>query len=113
MKSAPYFSSSLRFSRILFSIQLACPAANPLRSYNTDGLILTPYIATAFELNSESFSDTRRAASLKGKLIGDINKKAALEANRSLPAGRLPILFDSVVADVHSKVNAFGKASVI
>jgi len=42
-----------------------------------------------------------------------INKKAALEANRSLPAGRLPILFDSVVADVHSKVNAFGKASVI
>ena len=74
---------------------------------------MTPYIATAFELNSESFSDTRRAASLKGKLIGDINKKAALEANRSLPAGRLPILFDSVVADVHSKVNAFGKASVI
>ena len=40
------------------------------------------------------------------------DKKAALEANRSLPAGRLPILFDSVVADVHSKVNAFGKASV-
>ena len=31
------------------------------------------------------------------------HKKAALEANRSLPAGRLPILFDSVVANVHSE----------
>ena len=41
------------------------------------------------------------------------NKKAALEINRSLPAGRLPILFDSVLADVHSKVIAFGKTIVI
>ena len=40
---------------------------------------------------------------LANELMGDISKKAALEANRSLPAGRLPILFDSVVADVHSE----------
>ena len=113
MKSAPYFSSSLRFSRILFSIQLACPAANPLRSYNTDGLILTPYIATAFALNSESFSDTRRAASLKGKLIGDINKKAALEANRSLPQGGYQSFSIPSLPTFTLKVNAFGKASVI
>ena len=40
------------------------------------------------------------------------HKKAALEINRSLPQGGYQSFFDSVVADVHSKVNAFGKASV-
>jgi hypothetical protein len=74
---------------------------------------LTPYSAIAFELNSESFSDTRRAASLKGKLMGDINKKAALEANRSLPQGGYQSFSIPSLPTFTLKVNAFGKASVI
>ena len=62
------------------------------------------YDVKGFELIFFAFKQT-------GLLIGDINKKAALEANRSLPAGRLPILFDSVVADVHSEGHAFASSS--